>query len=96
MRSLCITETSRLEMKPGSYTVCTYLPSGSMRDVLRPLLTGNPDLVTGDAGPGDGGAQQVPVLIDGVGLHRGPDEVFYKLSTQVLDEHLPHTHTGLL
>lgn len=80
-------------MKAGSYTVCTDLPGGSVRDVLRPLLTGDLDLAPGDAGPGDGGAQQVSVLIDGVGLQRAPDELFYKLSTQVLNKHLSHKHT---
>lgn len=84
---------TRLEMKPCSYTMCTDLPSGSMGDVLCPLLAGDLDLATGDAGSGDGGAQQVAVLIDGVGLHQSPDELFYKLSTQVLNEHLSQTHT---
>lgn len=59
-----------------------------MGDVLRPLPLGDLHLPAGDAGPGDGGAQQVAVLVYCVGLDRGPDELLHKLLAQVLDEDL--------
>ena len=56
--------------------------------VLRALPLGDLHLAAGDAGPGHRGAQQVPVLVDGVGLDRRPDELLHELPLQVLDEDL--------
>lgn len=47
--------------------------------------------LAGDAGPRQRGSQQVAVLINAVGLHRGPDEVLHKLHTEVFDENLHGT-----
>lgn len=65
-----------------------YLSRGTMGDVLGALLTRNLHLTSGDAGPGYRSAQQVAVLIDGIGLDCRPDELFHKLCTQVFDEDL--------
>jgi len=74
-----------------------------MRDKLGLLSARNLDLTAGDAGPSYRRAQQVSVLIDGIGLNRGPDEVLHKLWTQVLNENLhknesqdTHTHMGIM
>jgi len=44
-------------------------------DVLRSLGVGDLDELLGDERPGDGGAQGVDVLVEGVGLEGGPDVV---------------------
>lgn len=59
-----------------------------MRHVLGPLPLGDLHLFAGDAGPGQGGAQEVAVLVHGTGLDGGPDELFHELLADVLDEHL--------
>lgn len=51
------------------------------------------DQLAGDAGSCQRGAQQVPVLINGIGLNRGPNEVLHKLGTQIFNENL-HRNRG--
>lgn len=65
-----------------------HLSRGPMGDVLGALLAGDLDLAAGDAGACHRSAQQVAVLVDGVGLDGRPDELLHKLRPQVLDEHL--------
>lgn len=59
-----------------------------MGDKLGALPACNLDLTAADAGPCYRSAQQVSVLIDGIGLNCGPDEVLHKLWTQVFNENL--------
>lgn len=65
-----------------------YLPCGTVGDKLGALLASDLHLPASDAGPRYSGAQQVPVLIDGVGLNCGPDEVLHELGTQVFNKNL--------
>ena len=51
-------------------------------------LFGHLHLGLGDQGPGDGGAQEIRPLIEGVGPEHGPDEVPDELFLQVLDKDL--------
>lgn len=59
-----------------------------MGDKMGTLPTCNLHLPAGDAGPCYCSAQQVSVLIDGIGLNCGPDEVLHKVCAQVFDENL--------
>ena len=57
-----------------------------MADGVRAGLAGDVDLLLGDQGPGDGGAQQVLALIDRVGPEHGEDVVADEFLAHVLDE----------
>lgn len=59
-----------------------------MRHVLGSLPPRNLNLALGDAGPSQRGAQQVSVLVDGVGLNCGQDEVLHELGAKVFDKDL--------
>lgn len=59
-----------------------------MGDKVGPLRACNLNQLAGDAGPCQRRPQQVSVLINSIGLNRGPNEVLHKLSTQVLNENL--------
>lgn len=65
-----------------------YLSGGAMRHVLGPLTPGNFHLFASYARPGERGAQEIAVLIEGTGLNSGPDELFHKLPAHILNEHL--------
>lgn len=65
-----------------------YLSCGTMGDKMGTFPACNLDLSAGDARPCYSSAQQVSVLIDGIGLNCGPDEVLHKLCTQVFNENL--------
>ena len=62
------------------------LAGGTMADGVRAGLAGDVDLLLGDQGPGDGGAQQVLALIDRVGPEHGEDVVADEFLAHVLDE----------
>lgn len=47
-----------------------------------------------DARPCERRSEQVPVLIDSIGLDCRPDEVLHKLLTQVLDKNLLRNETN--
>ena len=51
-------------------------------------LLGDLDLLLGDQGPGDGGAQQIDAFIDRIGAEHGEDEIADEFLAQVLDEDL--------
>lgn len=69
-----------------------YLSCCTMRDKLGSLPACDLHQLAGDAGPCDGRAQQVSVLINGIGLHGWPDEVLHKLCTHVFNENLGFGH----
>jgi len=50
------------------------------------FFEGDQDLVLGDDGPSDGGAEQVLVLIDGAGADSGEDVLVEELFAEVLDD----------
>ena len=54
------------------------LAGGSVGYVLGTFSLGDSDLSFGDQRAGDGGAEQVSALVDGVALHGGEDEVWCK------------------
>lgn len=59
-----------------------------MRDKLGAFPDGNLHQLAGNAGPRNRGAQQVPVLINGIGLQGRPDKILHKLCTDVFNENL--------
>lgn len=64
-----------------------------MGDKMGTLPARDLDLTASDAGPCYRSAQQVSVLIHGIGLNCRPDEVLHKLCTQVFNENL-HRNGG--
>jgi len=62
------------------------LAGGAMGDRIGAHLLGNLDLFLGDQRPGDGGAQQIDTLIDGVGPEHGKDEVADEFLAHIFDE----------
>lgn len=76
---------------PSLVLFLVYLSCGSMRDKICTLCPCDLDQLTADAGPCQRRAQQVPVLVDSIGLNRRPDEVLHELFTQVLNENLCKT-----
>ncbi len=67
------------------------LAGGAVGDRVGPLDPGDLHLPLGDQGAGDGGAEQVVPLVDGVGAEHRVDEVFDELFLQVIDVHLVGT-----
>ena len=61
------------------------LAGGPVSNGVGALLFGHFDHALGDAGPGDGGAQQVAALVDSVGLEHGKDEVAGELFLLVVN-----------
>ena len=61
------------------------LAGRAVADVLGAFLAGDFHEVLGDQGARNGGAQQVHVLVDGVGLEHREDVVLRKLLVQILD-----------
>ena len=61
------------------------LAGGAVGDGVGSLLAGDLDLPLGDQRPGDGGAEQVGVLVDGAGAQHRKDEVAHELLAQVVD-----------
>ena len=59
-----------------------------MRHGRGPFGLSHLDLVLGDQGPGNTGAQQVTILVYRTGLEHGPDIVFHEFLAQVLDNTL--------
>lgn len=64
-----------------------------MGDKVGVLPSCDLDQPAGDAGPCQRSAQQVSVLVNGIGLNRGPNEVLHKLCTQIFNENL-HRNRG--
>ena len=62
-----------------------------MGDILSSFFAGNLDLPPSDAGASYGGAHQVPVLINCIGLDCGPDEVLHKFFTEIFNVYLQQT-----
>ena len=60
------------------------------------LLVGDLHQALGDQGTGEGGTQQVLALVDGAGLHGGPDELLDELLAQVGDVELLSAALGSL
>ena len=61
------------------------LAGGAVGDGVGPLDGGDLHLPLGDEGSGDGGAEEVVPLVDGVGAEHGVDEVADELFLQVVD-----------
>ena len=59
-----------------------------MAEVLAVVLLGDLDLGAGDDGAGKRGAQEVPILVDGVALDGSVDDLLDKNLLQVLDHYL--------
>lgn len=68
--------------------VLVYLSCGTMGNKLGPFPACNFNLAAADAGACYCRAHQVTVLIHGIGLNCGPDEILHKLCAQVLNENL--------
>jgi hypothetical protein len=64
------------------------LAGGAVGDGIGAGLGGDLDQALGDQRPGDGGAEQIFALVDGVGAEHRVDEVAHELLAQVLDEDL--------
>ena len=64
------------------------LAGGAVGDGVGAGLLGDLDLPLGDQRPGDGGAQQIQPLIQGVGAEHREDEVADEFLAQILDEDL--------
>ena len=64
------------------------LPGRAVGNVRRPLLLGDADHLLGNAGAGDGGAQEVPPLVDGVALDGVEYVVLDELLAKVGDDAL--------
>ena len=61
------------------------LAGGAVADGIRTLGDGDVDHALGDERPGDGGAEQVGALVDGVGLHHREDIVLGELLLDIVD-----------
>ena len=61
------------------------LAGGAVGNGIAFFLGGDLHLPLGDQRPGDGGAQQVMPLVDGVGAEHGEHEIAHKLFPQVVD-----------
>lgn len=72
-----------------------YLSRSSVGNKICPLCLCDLGELAADAGPCQRRSQQVPVLIDAIGLDCRPDEVLHKLLTQVLDENLLRNKTNI-
>ena len=57
-----------------------------MGDGIGADLLGDLDLLLGDQRPGDGGAQQIDALIDGIGAEHGEDVIADEFLAHILDE----------
>ena len=64
------------------------LSRGSVGDGIRPLGEGDLDHIVGDAGPGDGGAEEVAALVNGAGLDHGEDVIGGEVFLEIADEAL--------
>ena len=64
------------------------LSGGTVGDGVRSFLEGDLEHALGDAGTGNGGAQEVAAFVDRVGLEHGKDEVAGELLPHVADEAL--------
>ncbi len=51
---------------------------GAVRNGVGAFFLGNADLFLGDQRPGDTGAEQVAVLINGAAFEHGPEEIFHE------------------
>ena len=58
---------------------------GAVGDGLGLFLAGDVDHALGDEGPGDAGAEEILVFVDGAGLDHGEDEVAGEFLLQVGD-----------
>lgn len=67
------------------------LASAAVGDELAVVLLGNADLGTGNDGAGEGGAEEVAVLIDGIALDGTEDDLVNELLLEVEDHHLLST-----
>jgi hypothetical protein len=61
------------------------LAGRAMGDGIGPGLARDLDLALGDERPGDGGAQEIAALIEGIGAEHGEDEVADEFLAQILD-----------
>ncbi len=59
-----------------------------MGDGVGAFLVGDVEHPLGDAGTGDGGAEEIASLVEGVGLEHGVDEIAGEFFPQVADEAL--------
>ncbi len=62
------------------------LAGRAMRHRVGAHFLGDLDLLLGDQGPGDGGAEQIDALVQRVGPEHGEDVVAHEFLAQVLDE----------
>lgn len=68
-----------------------------MAEDVAVVLLSNADLSPGNDGPGEGGTEEVAVLIDGVALDGAEDNLLDKLALEVLNHHALGTESeGLL
>ena len=66
-------------------TPSSNLARSTVGNGVRPFLVGNIHEVFGNEGTGEGGAQQVFLLVDGPGFDAGPYVIFNKIFLQIED-----------
>jgi hypothetical protein len=72
------------------------LASAAVAENLAVVLVGNPDLSAGNDGAGQTGSEKVSVLVDGIALDGGEDELIDKLLLEVLNDHALGTESESL